>query len=178
VCRCLKFPLYQRVHCVVAEYGLLIFLTLFLIINIPHDVWIVDNILLNNYTLDECTYHCITYSVTAHPDDGQARPKHVGATNWENIYHLCILLVFISNFSDLYNQNLSKTSRPYTLFCSTLNQSRALKTYVNPMRVSKFTSLYVSDTIRFLQEFKFHLAFWMNFSPPWVWHAYSLIRLS
>ena len=26
-------------------------------------------------------YHCITYSVTAHPDDGQARPKHVGATN-------------------------------------------------------------------------------------------------
>jgi hypothetical protein len=37
------------------------------------------------------------YSVTAHPDDGQARPKHVGATNGENIYHLCILLVFVSN---------------------------------------------------------------------------------
>jgi hypothetical protein len=37
------------------------------------------------------------YSVTAHPDDGQARPKHVGATDWENMYHLCILLVFISN---------------------------------------------------------------------------------
>jgi hypothetical protein len=30
-----------------------------------------------DYTLDECTYRCITYSVTAHPDDGQARPKHV-----------------------------------------------------------------------------------------------------
>jgi hypothetical protein len=52
-----------------------------LIINIPHDVWIVDNIFINNYTLYECTHGCITYSVTAQPDDGQARPKHVGATN-------------------------------------------------------------------------------------------------
>ena len=57
------------------------FLTLILIINIPHDIWIVDNIFINNYTLDECTYHCITYSLTAHPDDDQARPKHIGATN-------------------------------------------------------------------------------------------------
>jgi hypothetical protein len=57
------------------------FLTLILIINIPHDVWILENIFINNYTLDECTYHCITYSVTAHPDDDQARPKHVGATD-------------------------------------------------------------------------------------------------
>ena len=56
-------------------------LTLILIINIPHDVWIVYNIFINNYTLDECTHCCITYSVTAHPDDGQARPKHVAATN-------------------------------------------------------------------------------------------------
>ena len=63
------------------------FLTLILIINIPHDVWIVD-MLINNYTLDDCTYHSITYSVTAHTDDGRARPKHVGATNRENIYHL------------------------------------------------------------------------------------------
>jgi hypothetical protein len=47
-----------------------------------------------NYTLDECTQCCITYSVTVHPEDGQAKPKHVGATNWENIYNLCILLVF------------------------------------------------------------------------------------
>jgi hypothetical protein len=38
-------------------------------------------IFINNYILDECTHHCITYSVTAHPDDGQARLKHVGATN-------------------------------------------------------------------------------------------------
>ena len=37
--------------------------------------------LQNNYTLYECTHCCITYFVTAHPDDGQARPKHVGATN-------------------------------------------------------------------------------------------------
>jgi hypothetical protein len=65
--------------------------------NIPHYVWIVDNIFINSYTLDECTRRRITYSVTAHPEDGQARPKQVGTTNWENIYHLCILLVFISN---------------------------------------------------------------------------------
>jgi hypothetical protein len=31
--------------------------------------------------VDECTHRCITHSVTAHPDDGQAQPKHVGATN-------------------------------------------------------------------------------------------------
>ena len=43
------------------------------------------------------------YSVTAHPDDGQTRPKQVSATNWENIYHLCILLVFISNSSRTSN---------------------------------------------------------------------------
>jgi hypothetical protein len=47
------------------------FLTLILIINVPHDAWIVHNIFIKNYTLDECTYHCVTYSVTAHPDDGQ-----------------------------------------------------------------------------------------------------------
>ena len=57
---------------------LLKFLTLILIINMPHDVWIVENIFINNYTLDECTYRCITYSVTAHPEDGQAWPKQVG----------------------------------------------------------------------------------------------------
>jgi hypothetical protein len=73
------------------------FLTLILIVHIPRDVWIVENIFINNCTLDECTHRCITYSVTAHPDHGQAWPKHVGATNWENIYHLCILFVFISN---------------------------------------------------------------------------------
>ena len=27
---------------------------------ISHDVWTVDNIFINNYALDECTYHCIT----------------------------------------------------------------------------------------------------------------------
>jgi hypothetical protein len=57
------------------------FLSLILIINTPHDVSIVENIFINNYTLDECTYRCIIYSVTAHPEDGQARPKHVGGTN-------------------------------------------------------------------------------------------------
>ena len=33
------------------------------------------------YTLDECTHRCITHSVTTHPEDGQTRPKHVGAKN-------------------------------------------------------------------------------------------------
>jgi hypothetical protein len=66
---------------------------LVLVINIPQDVWIVENILMNNYTLDEFTQR-ITYSVTAHLEDGQARPKHVAATNLENIFHLCILLIF------------------------------------------------------------------------------------
>ena len=42
------------------------------------------------------------YSVTAHPDDGQARSKHVGATNSENIYHLCILLAFISDYTTMH----------------------------------------------------------------------------
>jgi hypothetical protein len=56
------------------------FIILILITYIPHDVRIVDNIFINNYTFDECT-RCIIYSVTAHPDDGQERPKHVGATN-------------------------------------------------------------------------------------------------
>jgi hypothetical protein len=65
--------------------------------NLPHDVWIVENIFINNYTLDECTQHCITHSVTAHPDDGQARPKHV-----ENMYHLCVLLVFVSNSAGIF----------------------------------------------------------------------------
>jgi hypothetical protein len=37
----------------------------------------------------------LLYSVTAHPDDGQKWPKHVDAMNWENMYHLCILLVFL-----------------------------------------------------------------------------------
>jgi hypothetical protein len=50
-------------------------------INIPHDVWTAENIFMNNYNLDECTYRCITYSVTAHTDDGQTRPKHIGATD-------------------------------------------------------------------------------------------------
>ena len=57
------------------------YLTLILIINIPEDVWIVENIFINNYTLHECTYYCITYSVTAHPDDGQKRSKPVGVTS-------------------------------------------------------------------------------------------------
>ena len=48
---------------------------------IPDDVCIVNNIFLNSYTLYECTYLCITCSVTAHPDDGQARSKHAGVTN-------------------------------------------------------------------------------------------------
>jgi hypothetical protein len=67
-------------------HNFLIFLNLFLIINILHNVWIVENIFINNYTLNEYTHHCITYCVTTHPDGGQAQPKHVGATNCEKTY--------------------------------------------------------------------------------------------
>ena len=80
----------------ISIHNFLILLSIILIINIPHDVWIVKNIFINNYTLDECTYRCITYSVTAHIDDGQTRLKHVGATNWEKkyTYNLCIFVGF------------------------------------------------------------------------------------
>jgi hypothetical protein len=58
---------------------------------------------MNIYTLDECPHRCIIYSVTAHPEGGQARPKHVGGTNLENMYIiLCILLVFISSYKTMY----------------------------------------------------------------------------
>jgi hypothetical protein len=39
----------------------------------------------------------LLYSVTSHPDDNEKWPKHVDAINSKNIYHLCILLVFINN---------------------------------------------------------------------------------
>jgi hypothetical protein len=62
----------------------------------------MHNTFINNYTLDECTYHCTAYSVTTHPDDGQKWPKHVRSTNLENVYHLCILLVFINNYTTMH----------------------------------------------------------------------------
>jgi hypothetical protein len=42
----------------------------------------------------------LQYSVTAHPDYGQARPKYAGATKWGKKYHLCILLDFISYYTN------------------------------------------------------------------------------
>jgi hypothetical protein len=60
---------------------LLYLLTSIFIINIPHDVWVVENMSIDSYTLDECSHRCITYSVTWRPEDVQARTKHVGATN-------------------------------------------------------------------------------------------------
>jgi hypothetical protein len=86
------------------------FLNLIVIINIPQDIWIVYNKFINNYTLDECTHHCITHSVTAHPEDGQARSKYVGVTNSENIYNLCILLVFISKYCSIAAGSTSNSS--------------------------------------------------------------------
>jgi hypothetical protein len=62
----------------------------------------VDDIFINNHTLDKRTYHCITYSVTEDPDDDQKRPKHVGATNRENVYNLCILLGFVSTSTTMH----------------------------------------------------------------------------
>jgi hypothetical protein len=43
------------------------------------------------------------YSVTANREDGQPPPKHVDVTNSENIYNLCILLVFISNYTTMHD---------------------------------------------------------------------------
>jgi hypothetical protein len=40
---------------------------------------------------------------TTHPEDGQERLKCVGATNWENMYHLCNLLVVISNYTTMHS---------------------------------------------------------------------------
>jgi hypothetical protein len=55
---------------------------------------------MKNYTLDECTYRCINYFVTAHPEDGQAGPKHIGATSWEKIYIICAFCwFFISSYT-------------------------------------------------------------------------------
>ena len=49
----------------------------------PHSAHASRQDILNIYTQPwtNAHYHCITYSVTTHPDDGQARPKHVGATD-------------------------------------------------------------------------------------------------
>jgi hypothetical protein len=96
-------------------------------------VGIVDNIFINNYTLDECTYFCITYYITAHPDDGQTRPKYVGATNWENIYHLCILLVFISNYTTMngveHHSNSGCANTPQCYIILTLSVLLSERTY-------------------------------------------------
>ena len=46
----------------------------------------------NNYTLDECTYHCIT--LLQRTSIMVKKPKHVGATNWENIYIICAFCWF------------------------------------------------------------------------------------
>ena len=62
----------------------------------------MEIIFINNYTLNECTHHCITYSVTAHPDDGQAQSKHVGATNSDKYiiftFYWFSLLIIYRNF--------------------------------------------------------------------------------
>jgi hypothetical protein len=71
--------------------------------------------IINNYTLYECTHRC----TTAHSDDGQARPKHVGATDWENTYNLCILLVFISNYTTV--QDVEHTELSDALFVTILS---------------------------------------------------------
>jgi hypothetical protein len=74
------------------------FLTLILIINIPHDVFIVDNIFINNYTLEECTYHCITLQQRTLMMVKHDRNMQVLQIE-KNTYHLCILLVFIMNYT-------------------------------------------------------------------------------
>ena len=53
-------------------------------------------------------YYLLSNSAT----DGQIRPKNIGATNWENMYHLCILLVFISK----HDKKLWRNSKSNSLF--------------------------------------------------------------
>jgi hypothetical protein len=60
---------------------------------LQHDCWVLDDIFVNNCICDECTYSW--FNVLC--NDGQKWPKHVGAMNWENIYHLCILLFSLIN---------------------------------------------------------------------------------
>jgi hypothetical protein len=47
--KCMEFMALKKSVCYVFN-----FLTLILIINIPHNVWIVENIFTNKYTSDEC----------------------------------------------------------------------------------------------------------------------------
>ena len=76
---------------------------------------------VNNFILDECTYCWVVICNNEHPDDSQARPKEVGAINWENIHHLCILLVFFNNLissihSETFWQNIAITILPQRIW--------------------------------------------------------------
>ena len=58
----------------------------------------LDNTFVNNCILDQCTYCWFAVLCNnEHPDDDQQWRKHVGAINWENVYYLCVLLVYFNN---------------------------------------------------------------------------------
>jgi hypothetical protein len=51
------------------------------------DVLDVVNTFVNHYILDVSTYCWVDVLCNyKHPEDGQLRPKHVGAVKWNNIY--------------------------------------------------------------------------------------------
>ena len=68
-----------------------LFNILILIVNIQHDGWVLDDIFVNNYILDECTYRWITVLCNNAPWWWSKWPEHIGAMNWQNMYNLCIL---------------------------------------------------------------------------------------
>ena len=78
------------------------------IVNIQHDGWVLDDTFVNKCILTH------GYSVTAYPGDGQKWPKHVDAMNWENLYRLCILFVFINNYNIMHGVERIKYLQPLT----------------------------------------------------------------
>jgi hypothetical protein len=127
----------------------------------------VENIFINNYTLYECTYHCITYSATAHPDDGQARPKHVGATNWENIYRLCILVVFISNYTTMHGvEHIKLTNQMLRILC-------LLRTW-RPQNNFFYFSITLTSSSCHVSEMLAGFSVTLLFSGNPTWHSQTM----
>jgi hypothetical protein len=76
----------------------------FVIFNISRDDLDLDNTFLNDCVLDECTYRWVAVIYLEAPWIW----SEVTETIWENIYHLCTLLVLISNYSTVQDVEHTK----------------------------------------------------------------------